>query len=42
MQCKEVIKHIEEWAPKAIAWDKDNVGLQVGTPGRKIKNIMLS
>jgi len=42
MQCKEVIKHIEEWAPKAIAWDKDNVGLQVGTTRRKIKNVMLS
>jgi len=42
MQCKEVIKHIEEWAPKAIAWDRDNVGLQVGTASRKIKNVMLS
>jgi dinuclear metal center YbgI/SA1388 family protein len=42
MTCKEVIKHIEEWAPKAIAWDRDNVGLQVGTTGRKIKNVMLS
>jgi len=42
MQCKDVIKHIEEWAPKAIAWDRDNVGLQVGTASRKIKNVMLS
>jgi dinuclear metal center YbgI/SA1388 family protein len=42
MQCKEVIKYIEEWAPKAIAWDRDNVGLQVGTTSRKIKNVMLS
>jgi dinuclear metal center YbgI/SA1388 family protein len=42
MQCKEVIKHIEKWAPKAIAWDRDNVGLQVGTPNRVIKNVMLS
>lgn len=42
MQCKEVIKHIEEWAPKAIAWGRDNVGLQVGTAKRKIKNVMLS
>ncbi|MCH7516396.1 MAG: Nif3-like dinuclear metal center hexameric protein [Bacteroidetes bacterium] len=42
MQCKEVIKHIEEWAPKAIAWDRDNVGLQIGTAKRKIKNVMLS
>jgi dinuclear metal center YbgI/SA1388 family protein len=41
MQCKEVIKYLEEWAPPAIAWNKDNVGLQVGSDKRKIKNIML-
>ena len=42
MKCKEIINHIEKWAPKAIAWDRDNVGLQVGTLGRKITNVMLS
>ncbi|MGA7721909.1 MAG: Nif3-like dinuclear metal center hexameric protein [Ignavibacteriaceae bacterium] len=41
MICKEIIKHIEEWAPKEIAWQKDNVGLQIGTTDRKIKNILL-
>lgn len=30
------------WAPKEIAWEKDNVGLQVGDPNIKIKNILLS
>ncbi|MGD8306408.1 MAG: Nif3-like dinuclear metal center hexameric protein, partial [Ignavibacteria bacterium] len=29
------------WAPKEIAWEKDNVGLQVGSGSRQIKNIML-
>ena len=42
MTCKEIIKYFEEWAPKEIAWQKDNVGLQVGSTERKIKNILLS
>ena len=42
MNGKEIIKYLEEWAPKGIAWDRDNVGLQVGNPEIKIKNIMLS
>lgn len=42
MQCKEVIKYIEQWAPKGIAWENDSVGLQIGNPESKIKNIMLS
>ncbi len=41
MICKEIIKYIEEWAPKEIAWQKDNVGLQIGTADRKLKNILL-
>jgi dinuclear metal center YbgI/SA1388 family protein len=42
MTGKEIIKYVEAWAPKGIAWEKDNVGLQVGNPDDKIKNIMLS
>ena len=42
MSGTEIIKYLEEWAPKGIAWDKDNVGLQIGNPGIKIKNILLS
>ncbi|MFI5236519.1 MAG: Nif3-like dinuclear metal center hexameric protein [Ignavibacteriales bacterium] len=42
MSGKEIIKYLEEWAPRGIAWEKDNVGLQVGNPENKIKNIMLS
>jgi dinuclear metal center YbgI/SA1388 family protein len=38
----EIIKYLEEWAPKGIAWEKDNVGLQVGNPQIKIKNILIS
>ena len=42
MTGKEIIKYLEEWAPKEIAWDKDNVGLQVGDLEIKIKNVLLS
>ena len=42
MRCNEIIKYLEDWAPKEIAWEKDNVGLQIGSAKRKLKNIMLS
>ena len=42
MTCVEIFKYIENWAPTAIAWNKDNVGLQVGSAERKVKNILLS
>lgn len=41
MKCIEIIKYLEQWAPKEIAWEKDNVGLQVGSYEREIKNILL-
>jgi len=41
MKCDKVIKIIENWAPKSIAWEKDNVGLQVGSLSRNVKNILL-
>jgi len=41
MTVKNVIKYIEEWAPKEIAWGRDNVGLQVGSLTRRLQNIML-
>ncbi|MFA3782172.1 Nif3-like dinuclear metal center hexameric protein [Melioribacteraceae bacterium 4301-Me] len=34
-------KYLEKWAPPGAAWDKDNVGLQVGSKNAKLKNIML-
>lgn len=42
MTIKEVTKYLEDWAPPAVAWNNDNVGLQVGHQNRKVKNIMLS
>lgn len=41
MIAKEIIKFIENWAPPGAAWDKDNVGLQVGSTSIGVTNIML-
>ena len=41
MKLIEIIKNIEDWAPKEIAWQKDNVGLQVGDSDKRVKNILL-
>ncbi|GIK22718.1 MAG: GTP cyclohydrolase 1 type 2 [Ignavibacteriota bacterium] len=41
MRCESIVKIIEDWAPKSIAWEKDNVGLQVGSLQREVSNILL-
>ncbi len=42
MTGKVIIKYLEEWAPKEIAWQKDNPGIQVGSSEVRIKNILLA
>lgn len=42
MIIKEVLKKMDDWAPGSIAWERDNVGLQVGNPALPLKNIMLA
>ncbi len=42
MHINQVIKYFEEWAPKGVAWENDNIGLQVGNPENRVTNIMLS
>lgn len=42
MLAEQIVNYIENWAPPGAAWDKDNVGLQVGSLQRKVKNIFLS
>ncbi len=41
MTIEIITKYFENWAPKGIAWNKDNVGLQVGTSQQELKNILL-
>lgn len=42
MNINRIIKYLEEWAPKGIAWEKDNIGLQVGDLSVKTSNILLA
>lgn len=41
MTIENITKYIESWAPKGIAWERDNVGLQIGTSQQELKNILL-
>jgi dinuclear metal center YbgI/SA1388 family protein len=42
MKCSKIIEYFEQWAPAANAWERDNVGLQVGNENSRVKNILLS
>ncbi|WP_102027002.1 Nif3-like dinuclear metal center hexameric protein [Salirhabdus sp. Marseille-P4669] len=39
---QQVIRVFEEWAPKTLAMEGDNVGLQVGTLNRPVRKIMVT
>jgi dinuclear metal center YbgI/SA1388 family protein len=42
MTVGDLTKYLEDWAPPGAAWDKDNVGLQIGSGRQKIINILLA
>lgn len=42
MEHLKIFKFIEDWAPKGIAWEKDNIGLQIGNPYGETKGILLT
>lgn len=33
---------IENWAPLEVAWEKDNTGLQIGSPDRSVRKILIA
>lgn len=41
MVIDNLIGHMESWAPPGVAWDRDNVGLLVGSGGKEIRNVFL-
>lgn len=41
MIVRDVQEIIESWAPKEIAWERDNPGLQVGSPEAPVKGIFV-
>lgn len=42
MRLANIIKVFEDWAPKWVAWDKDNVGLQIGDIQRNVTKALLA
>ncbi len=42
MKVQDVHQIMSAWAPPALAWDRDNVGLQVGDPRSRVKGILVS
>ncbi len=41
MKTKEIVKILDDWAPPGAAWEKDNVGLQVGSLEKEVRKIFL-
>lgn len=39
---KDIFQMLEEWAPRHLAYDWDNVGLQIGSPSRQSGNILVT
>ncbi|MBI5020676.1 MAG: Nif3-like dinuclear metal center hexameric protein [Ignavibacteriales bacterium] len=42
MILRNIQKIIENWAPKEIAWERDNIGIQIGSPNSNIDNILVA
>ncbi|MCA0970058.1 Nif3-like dinuclear metal center hexameric protein [Halobacillus litoralis] len=38
----DIIRAFEEWSPKSLAYDWDNVGLQVGTLNKPVQKVMVT
>jgi dinuclear metal center YbgI/SA1388 family protein len=41
MTIRDICTLIEAWAPPAIAWEKDNVGLLIGSAGRRVRKVLV-
>lgn len=42
MIVRDVQDILESWAPKEIAWERDNIGLQVGSMNRRVRKILVA
>jgi dinuclear metal center YbgI/SA1388 family protein len=42
MTVGDVEQHLEQWAPKELAWERDNVGLILGSRDIRIRNIVVT
>ncbi|MEE9225283.1 MAG: Nif3-like dinuclear metal center hexameric protein [Bacteroidota bacterium] len=42
MTVRDIEEILEAWAPKEVAWEQDNVGLQVGSSSKRVRRILLA
>jgi dinuclear metal center YbgI/SA1388 family protein len=42
MVIRDIQQIFESWAPTAIAWEQDNIGLQVGSPKKRVRKILVA
>ena len=42
LRVSDVARLLETWAPRSLAWERDNVGLQVGDPGAPVRRILVT
>src|ERR1041385_2180217 len=42
MTVRDVHDILNAWAPKETAWERDNVGLQVGSMARRVRTILVA
>ena len=42
MVLRDLHQIFESWAPTAVAWERDNVGLQCGSMGQPVRRILVS
>ncbi len=42
MYLKDIERILESLAPPSIAWERDNVGIQAGAPGQRIRKILIA
>ena len=42
MKVRDIQQILESWAPKEIAWERDNPGLQAGDPAARVRGILVA
>lgn len=42
MQVRDIRQIIESWAPTEIAWERDNIGIQIGSPEARVRSVLLA
>ncbi|MEK6570851.1 MAG: Nif3-like dinuclear metal center hexameric protein, partial [Bacteroidota bacterium] len=42
MRVRDIQEIMEAWAPREIAWEDDNVGLQIGNSDKKVQRVLVA